>query len=670
MRRSTSLKTIIYPTLGVIALASAALGGWGVYYLLTEKKTTNHNIGPLVEYNFAEYKTDDNGNFINKDGNITNDKTKRVVVREIPGLKIAEYKTELPDGTKDYYLDDKAVNFMVKRFFATANFGPEIFSLKKIWISKVELTSTNENGIYIPNTHEIGLNGGNSARDLYNTNWKTYNADGSTWTTYNNLIKQLYGSVEGGELDTIYRGANSYKYRAEVMFQVLMHEYGHHLASSYFSSPFETDITKTYENYDEVEATNKTPSEIDGMKNRWNANFLNEFESAFRYNQSTKPLIDSRYTGLVTNDTISVGKIYSSDQLFKLSNHDQNHKYYEFGKYVDDKGQIQTYKGLAFTTNVGFNKIPLSETKYNYSRIQLDSNKLLKYFYSSEEEFTRKQMQASLVPEETTFNAFVRNKINSDLFMDEEMYETLYAGVEDKNTIVPNIQFGSGPIRSSQYMNDNPFITNIQTNKTPAEELATSMNNYMGHAEGDNISYVWNKNGYEVIESGKMGDINQTAKTDRNMFRFGGYIDSDKYKYITFDGIDEKFPITISRFELGYKDNIFASSKHDLASSNQFFYAVNNYLDKSQVVDRRVYFEDADGNKTPLTSFRGKSNPTYGLASTYEENLPDALKIGLNMASATGKPLPNGYRYFAPKSVTNGVVFSNIDREGYWGGGW
>lgn len=630
MRYSTQ-KTIQYVALGLGGLAIVGAGAIGVAYaLMKDKKKTpvNHSVGVQQDFDFS---------YIDPSN----------VKHEIPGLKISQFETLMPNGEYEYFLDKEGISYLVKRFFETGNYGPEIFNLKKIWIANTNFTSSQENGVYIGATDEIGLNAENFAASLAKASPSAYG------NPYDSAFKQLYSVPWANE--NVY---SNQKIRAELLFQTLIHEYGHHLAHSYVSSPFNPSKVGDY--------TNVFMKADDGsdITNRFNKTFLATFKDSFKYNDDVKLINDksSDFTNASNPPqlTTSIGSIYSTKNLWDIANN-QGHT-----SPIDWKAQGYDHLGFNYFNyfrkpNEGGSSWDPTRTSYSYSYLYAQKDETLDYLYSAEELLTRKELLSSTTLDRDTFDALVRNRVKFDVLDDEYKYETPAMAKENSRGVaVANIIIDSTP-RAGIFLKDSPFVATSQNDPTlVAKSYIETLNKYIGHADGDDISYIWQENNFKVVGKGEAG---LEGELNLNKIKFGGYIDKDTYNSVGYftEGPNgeqvwnEVSPISVEKFAFGYKDTLFASTRHEVEGSEKFFYATQNFIDKSKVLNRELHFAQLDENKqivesAALTTFR---TGDYGTASNYQEMLPSKLR---------------STNYVIPVTSNGKIALRGITIPGAWGG--
>lgn len=610
----SSKRILAITGIGVGVAAPVAFGTWYLIKFLTEKKQGTEGVGPLQEFDFAQ-----------KDsfGNVVDDK-------QIDGIKISQYKTKMPDGSWDYYLNQEGINYFVKRFFETGVFGPEVFNLKRIWIANNFLTSSNENGLYAPQTNEIGLNAVNDAVRLQ--------GDGRiSWHP------ELLGDQ---------------KLRAELLFQTFAHEYGHHFAYSYFSSPYRADKFDIDGKPGIVYGDNKE-------LNYWNPNFLKTFKDDLHYNvnkYSKNPITNTQ--GEIKGSgvtTFCIGEKYQSKELWDNANNEVSNfdipanTIYNWW-YLPKNSVEPFFQNFTYVNNVNS----------------------LKYYYSQEELYTRKTLLMTTTLDAETFDNLAKNRIRSDIFEEQEKIQTNSAYLKNNYPIskIDNVKINQVP-EGNKFLFDDPFDTLPSSTKTASQDIVENINKQIGHESGADISVIWNRNDYTVNSSSTIASPVDPAEF-KNEIKFGGYINNKDFTDVGYKGADGVFQsiskIDVVPFNLGYKTMAFASKRTSVAGES-YFYATKKFINKNSIpitLNKPLYFateiKDINGNlswinQTPLTSFRGQSESEMkkiGLASNYLEHLPNLVRTQDKI---------NSYEYIVPSySGSNLVTLKKEYNPAEWGG--
>lgn len=640
--KNSSRKIIALSGVGIAVAASFGVGIWAIVAGTKSKKAPAEvSVGEIKEYDFAYTEMVDG----------------KPVEHKIDGLKICQYETRMPDGTYDYYLDEEGIRHLVKRFFETGNYGPEIFNLKKIWIGNANFTTPQENGLYVPATGEIGLNASNDATRLWNAD-RSYEArlvEASKTTDWNKAYNYLFNSLYGRNRISF----ESQAARGEMLFQTLVHEYGHHLAYSYFSSPFHTPVFTL---------------STEGSTNLWNDDFLKTFRKDLNYD----PNLDDPVTGTEHVNTsnkkkvVSVGQKYTSDQLWINANL-VNHNWDAWDSNFDMYGFYYFNKVANFGEAQG-GTIPIDRLPYEFTYSYVDSTNSLDYLYSQEELFTRKTLLSSMTADKETFNLFAENKLRTDIFEEQEKIQTNY--LVDATGKSKNVALDKVP-RGAKYLQDDPFVEveDAPVKTTAARDVMENIDRQIGHANGDDISYIFTENNYKVISKSQMGSETDPASYIDN-FGFGGYIGNKDLNYVV--ALDDKdqvvkevAPINVTPYSLGYKSTVYGSVRTSLAGENdKYSYATKEFVNKKDVLNMRLGFATKTidpntnavtyTNVTPMTSFRGQNENTYGTASTYLEHLPENLRKWTRQT---------GYEYVIPQATPgkNGVMFTTYHNKIEWG---
>lgn len=531
-------RTFVFTALGAVVVGGGV--GAAVAYFLLNKTDKDNNVGGAT-YHF------------DKDGQYIEDLSKPYY------LEVVQYMTKNPMGDYEYYLNRDGVKSLVNQFLTRGNYGPEIQNLKRIYISNVNMTSDKENGVYIGSTNEIGLNG------------KTF-------------LQRLDAN---NELHNSYYSQNL---RVELMFETLFHEYGHHIAYSYPSSPLEVSIDPSiFQTY------------ADGSRriNPWSSKFVERFKTLLKYDLPSAPLYkDNKWTD--ENGYRSLGAIFNPYELFRRA----NSQLIDFGTSAYSKDKF-----ILGATGIGLNNTILG----SWPKVSKDE---LSYYYSMEELFARKYMLATMPASQDTITLF-GNRIVSGMLSDELNYET-----PTSKAVINQSPAAVG------FLSDNPFDT-FSGSTLSSQGLYDLLDETMGHKTGDDISFIWSKNSYNIVKD-KVIESDPSNKGESKMIRFGGYIsetEADLYKAVGYKndkGEVVKIPMTTKNFKLRYKTNLYDSltNSKTLSAPDKFFYTTDDFVDANSLLDKKLGFVDEQGNFVPFHSIR---NNQYGVASSYASQLPSGI---------------------------------------------
>lgn len=555
-------------------LVTGGIGGGLIAIVLGPDNTVHPQPTPieLVEYDF-EYK-DENGNVINS----------------IPGLKIKQYKYEYTTREGDYvggfhdklnaryYLTEDEINLFVKRCFEDGFFGPEIFSLKEIWIgnnSAMEDTSAGEynrvsKSLYLKPTYTP-------------VTWKgeditsTYNRHSSDWFI--------------GSKDPLEQFETNIK--LEGLFVVFSHEYGHHIANSYMSNPLPIANNATDDLYEQ------------GYNSPWNKHFTEIFKHELCYDRPTGKMPLSREiwetpkTGFYFIQDVPVGELVDAKYLFDFAN--TSNPDYSLLEHLDWRFEARWKEDES-------SKIRMPYMTY-YANTHVKMNKKwLSYMYSYSELFTRKLNQ--LTYKTPNFIGLWKR----EWFNDSMLYESYY---------IPNGNIWGKDfyrIRSAnrmRYLQDAVFpakgpqkITNLVDHANTGKNIFDAIMEQMGQKSGADVSILWN---------------------NWNGLKFGGYLNKSEkteYKYIGyFSGLGENkhfnsYPIITRDTNLGYKDDIFDQTRAHTDIGEKSFYVTQNWIPyHDDLLGKTLYFSEDDKgiSATKMKTARASNDTDY--AWTYNKSI-------------------------------------------------
>ncbi|ACF07472.1 Uncharacterised protein [Metamycoplasma arthritidis] len=277
---------------------------------------------------------------------------------EYGNLSIKEYPYAERNGKLLYFLGKDGLKKLNEDFLKRASYGSEINSLKAVYINKKNssVDSKNLNGYYLPNTQELYIPIDNFMKLWPNINWENVDLD----------------------------------YKIELIISTLVHEYMHHVATTYNQANLRSD-----KNSDTSLIYQLNPQPIFSQTYSNNKKFLDEFRKNLGY---VEPKYGGEYlknsSEFSTNYGLPVFREFSSYDLFKYAN-----------LIPDDER---------------FNKINSGQYFFNNNRnLGLEyqspiSNEQIKYLYSLEELIPREYLKMSFqkkynLPNQERFTHFVNN---------------------------------------------------------------------------------------------------------------------------------------------------------------------------------------------------------------------------------------------------------------------
>ncbi len=499
-----------------------------------------------------------------------------------PIIREASFGIKGQPGSDEYLLGQVGIEKLKVKIENELSFGPEIFSLKSITIGDTNKISKDNNGEYSPVSNEISL--------------------GRSFVT---------SAFSYDKLDP----TENLDLKVQMIFDVLFHEYYHHVANSYLNN-----IPSGHAFADETIFLEDAYGTR--VENVWDKDFLESFKSNLHYDET---YIDP----LVVDDSIiaasggkmfkSIGNVYKAQDMFRIANGKDTPSWGAVEKHVGFDGYSQAYKN----SNLILTK-PVDTSS-------------LGYYYSLSELFARKYQQLNHLAVDPTGDTAMQNGIGyshsgwigneskqafaSQFSVDRFAYESVYEASSHK-------------IRSYRYMSDAPFdINGLGT--TESKNLYDLLDRHFGHEAGSDLSYIWGENNSKMVSVGK-AELDY-SNMDTNI-KFGGYVKDDSQKFVGFWN-DTKTKFTsyeISTFDYSMraKQNILDWNYLDLDKTlENKFYTTNDWVDTSVIQDKELYFStsssgfEADMSTDATTAFASvRSSKETGIASTYVNEIENYEK--------------------------------------------
>lgn len=444
-----------------------------------------------------------------------------------------------PDGS--FYTNSQlGLEVLKNKIKNRLGFGPEAALLKSIEISG-DGNWTDSNAVYFGATNQIYVKSQNIIKGV-----KKYKQ--------NNPFASNQQIIE---------------YAAEFVFQVVAHEYNHHLAEVYLNSRFND---KTYF----ASAPQVVKDKQSNIDENWDIDFYNTFTKALNYDGSRLeasvghiPDFTSRADGTTYK---SLANYYTAKQLFDLGNN-ENYNLLPgfFGKY-----SMFGQKGIpnqVFTTQDN-----------------------LKYYYSLAELFARKMMQATM----TTQPGFPKDYLLNRLV---GANETSFYGADqwvdgEYSPLRNDLMMYADGKSSEAFFSD--YIYN-KTDNTNANKIFDSLISEMGYkgpnvktingstSEQSDISAIWWEN-KSII---KPSDGTTYLPTETSNFRMGGYINNSRLNVIGYLDQNGKFiklaNISTSEFDLGVKSTIYSGEKN-IPTGDKYTWYLDGYYDIRNFVGKDLVF--------------------------------------------------------------------------------
>ena len=545
--------------------------------------------------------------------------------KKIDGINGPDFYQAAPKNDPLFWLNDNEENTLINRIKNELGHGPEFYKLRSIIIGDENMTGEDANGVYLPTLNKIYIN-------LEN---------------YKSIINQLKNkSIKG----TRYTDAILSKIKIDLIFETIFHEYGHHIAFSYLANEgdFSQDQDKTiYAN---------------GKLANWNKHFVDKFKEYLNYSNWKGQKYNNKIQkyGYQKFEYRSIGSIYSQQDLFNHANAQQKYSFSE----MDSPDKVP----YLFAPESQFvNAVPITISKDK-----------LTYYYSMDELFTRKYQQLNQIYKPVAnidtflegYYAYSKNNIGgsivalSDILSNTLLYQNSFGDVVKnnlnqyelknfkdydpqnplyQNTRIYNPEF-KNPEISNRFLYDAPFNNNIYEHKDKNgativlqdhhEDLYNLMDNFLGHATGDDISIVWPKNSITTNGNKKAFLSNEDYNNANNLFKFGGYLRTNDYVSVGYkdqnNNYKELSKITINDFNYKHKSWLGATEYEPLDPNKEnYFYTTNIFINKNQLLGKKLWFKK--GNSSNGYTYEELKNVrnslTTGTNRTWYSHFSDLLKI-------------------------------------------
>ncbi|MDK2819743.1 MAG: hypothetical protein KFW07_02810 [Mycoplasmataceae bacterium] len=525
---------------------------------------------------------------------IINNSKKNEVIASKPGNReIVDLKksTKTPvaliehETNGSYFLGLEGLEELNSRIINELNFGPEIGALKSIRINNLSILGEGVSGQYNPFTQEMEI-------------------------SISRYIKPFKNIPISEKIDLI--------------FQTIIHEYGHHFANTYITSIATNDprnsrkLFSKYGNKSAHKNINKT--------------FLNAFENSLHYS-------DTEMNNALSKDKSSVGSAISARDLYLKSNN------------IDIKNSDQN-NFLGIDDYRFSSELPFENKKFLYT----NDSSWYSYLFSIDELLTRKLQQISYI--DTINGKTIANKSTqfTGTIIEGSLSASTFAGDISKNRKI--IWKGSGnnkayEISEDLKMLDDPFggkFTNsenkISTIDSTVQELWKAYFDVAGYEYG--ISQIFMKNTSFQKNANTRSAI---LPKDFDQIKLSGYLkldESKNYKSIILTKKDaSKLSLEFEKNDYEYKwlkakTNMLSKNATISKEKNMFGYVTDYFsfstIDTSKPL--KVWNDiNKDGNidrgeeesltvppTRPVTTFRESFVKTFADNSTYR----DADVVGNN----------------------------------------
>ncbi|WKX02579.1 MYPU_1760 family metalloprotease [Candidatus Mycoplasma mahonii] len=570
---SNTLKVI---TLGVIIGSVLAGSCFATYYILVdnsnpkEKDKNNSNPSTLKEKDKYEYTS--HTKYIFSDGGASMGEV--IEDNDRNGPYISE--VNITDQENLYWLGPEGLEKLKEKIIKKLTYGPEIFLLKSISIGDENFINEDNNGSYIPFTNEIFIN-------------------------TKNLIKEYFPTNSENDTEALTDA------KVELVYQIIFHEYYHHIANSYLNNEPLGTTASSSDIYSDK--TNDDNLELSRVATPWNKDFLDTFKKNLYYDRN-KDISNNNFDKLEEpirwNDKVykSLGSIYNSKNIFDIANGRRTPNFSKLGHHPGFDGYVSAVGEPSFL-------IPVT-------------NKSLIYTNSMSELFVRKYQQ---LIEPYYYNKYFPNigipgvvrtegkkLLTSELLYNRSSYESL----SERKHIYPF----SHEVIVQRYLDDGPFEPNGEKNERSIK-LYENLDKHFGHSSGDDISFIWSKNDSKLLNTDQIyisvDDMNEKIK-------FGGYIneaESKKYKYIGYwnnGGVFISIPIDIHDFTYKSKETLTATEYEPLnIEMENKFYILDNWVIVDDIQNKTLFFSQTRNGKlangenatSPLKSVRNSDETGY-----------------------------------------------------------
>lgn len=490
------------------------------------------------------------------------------VAGKVLGVDIETYQST---KSGQYYIKPEEIGALYHLIEKDLSFGPEFAALNKIHIGNENGIQDENNGVYLPSTKEIFINTNNLAETVPYT----------------------------ASLDA----------RAANVFDILFHEYNHHMASMYLINNSSTSpVVGNY--YSDVGGKRE--------KTNWNKYFVDRFKKALHYDVDTPT-----YTGPSTARIKNPKTGLAEDWL--LIPHYMN------AKDIFEFANGSTGGNLPIPNKNGLNMM-ISNDHPSFYPGESTTPEKINYKFSLDELFARKYQLAN--------QAFRRysDGVHGDGWIPlpppDEKYASPSIWLSDIHSFQNGATYNSKRYSHDQfrYLHDAPFdiYGNLYADPTiGAQGMHDAMIDFMGQTTGDDISFITNKP-YSIDR----GSHSQVTGGDPDKIKFGGWIRSNSdpnlnYKYVGYidNGTFKAIPITLSNQHYKTKTNLMNQPENSSSyisndpSLEDMFYVTSNWVDAPSIKGKQLFFSTkSDGSdKVPMTSVR---TGTHGEAHTYVPEIP------------------------------------------------
>lgn len=490
-----------------------------------------------------------------------------------PGVELVNHQVKNTlTGKNEYFLDKVGIKYLINKFINTGLIGPEVGLLRRVVLGDNTISSEGDGktlGLYIPLTRDIMLN---------------------TQTLLNESLKYTNAAMSHQEIQ---------ERRAEILAQVFIHEYGHHIFSQYIGAPSNDDpkniISRMY-----IKDVRDRP------RVEWNKKFYDDFYKIF---YSGLPDLESNVRISRSKEKYTPAiQIYKNGEVFNIGNGNEKLKHPEI-------------KTISFGWLKKNDKYLTSGYYNNYA--------LMDYFFSMSEQLTRKLLPAIY-------------KINGR-YLDQAI-DPRVSGLMEQELMTNNVEIPEG-IAVGYNWTRGSFYTDGLFNKPGSHKVNNAVkylrliNKMMGHDKKYELTISHSRSPWKLRNSSEALYDPSDVVPYANSLKLGGYLD-DNNEGFTHIGIingEGKFmalsEIRVSKFSIGYKRINNSDSwvnDNELDQTDYYWYAKKFINSSSLLGGSKLAFGKLDPKTNKFTFRKVKSakiDPNgYGVMSNYDETMQFAIE--------------------------------------------
>ena len=387
-------------------------------------------------------------------------------------------------GDNNFFLNQQELEEFETYFQNHLYYGPEFYELNHIVLndSNVFLESGSAAGLYIPAIKAIFIN-----LSIYN---KKYT--GTLAILQNKYIYEVMTKTE----------------KFQVLMDVLSHEYGHYLISTYFNNVPDYDANTTI----------LVGKDKDRHNENWNIEYIDRFQKINNYQNTTWATTKQPMSSIITSSNKkywAISSFYSLNDLYANANYAQNPAdNFDLFAYISQNTQASGSSKILPSYIVSG-----SDLSYLYSQDEI-ATRLLQQLMQPFEivDLNSRSFQLSK-PKTNYYFAYAEDFLMSTSSLE---YNTS-TNTLTSDLVFPNYMWGG----QYQYLENGQ----VQTTTLPShnEDLYKLMLEGMGY--GAEISKVWFKNETSTKDGNRIENQDDINYYNPNLIRWSGYTDQ-KYDYI------------------------------------------------------------------------------------------------------------------------------------------